>query len=264
MNFQLKRSNLFNLATPLLLATIFASGVVTLQKSQLKTEETKLTKAEYLQQDKARLASLNALKSIPSFGFDNLLADWTYLQFLDYFGDSEARETVGYSLSPEYFEAVVDRDPRFVRAYFHLSPATSIFAGKADRSVALLEQGLKFLSPEIHEDAYYLWIYKGIDENLFLGDTKAAQKSYETAAEWAEKTDTPRAKSSAINARQTAQFLAQDPDSVVAQIGAWTMVLTSTSDEKTIQKAIQNIERLGGQVIATGNGEISVQLPPET
>jgi hypothetical protein len=41
---------------------------------------------------------LKMLKTIPSFGFDNLIADWTFLKFLQYFGDDEARDVTGYNL----------------------------------------------------------------------------------------------------------------------------------------------------------------------
>ena len=39
------------------------------------------------------------LKNLPSFGFDNLIADWTFLKFLQYFGDDEARDVTGYDLA---------------------------------------------------------------------------------------------------------------------------------------------------------------------
>ena len=50
---------------------------------------------------------LNFLKSMPSFGYDNLIANGVYLSYLQYFGDDEAREKTGYGLSPEYFEIVL-------------------------------------------------------------------------------------------------------------------------------------------------------------
>ena len=70
---------------------------------------------------------LNLMQKMPSFGYDNLIANWTYLSFLQYFGDEEIRAKTGYSLSPEYFEIILGRDPRFLPAYLGLLTSTSIF-----------------------------------------------------------------------------------------------------------------------------------------
>ena len=144
-----------------------------------------------------------------------------------------------------------------------LAPATSIFAGQPQKTVALIEQGLKSISPKTSPLSYYLWIYKGVDEMLFLGDTKAAKQSYEMAAKWAETYKDPISQERAANARQTVQFLAKDPKSKVARIGAWTMVLSSAPDQKTQQRAISQIKALGGEVIITPEGRLSVKVLKE-
>ena len=43
------------------------------------------------------------------------------------------------------------------------------------------------IDPNKSSYASYLWTYKAVDEILFLGDTKAAEKSYRMAANWASK-----------------------------------------------------------------------------
>lgn len=259
INFNIKKAIIF--FSTLSVAGACLGGTIYLQKQQLKAQDNFFYKAKYIRQEQAEKAKLDILKKMPTFGFNNLLADWSYLQFLQYFGDSEAREQTGYSVSPDYFEAVVKHDSRFVRAYFLLSPATSIFAGEAQRGVDAISKGLQSLSPDINAEAYYLWIYKGIDEMMFLGDNESAKKSYMKASLWAEQSDHPNAKISAANTRQTAQFLEDDPDSVVAQIGAWTMVLSSTPDIKTKQRAIKQIQALGGRVIAQTDGRIKITVP---
>lgn len=245
-----------------ILLFVFTFGIVALQKSEVNNiKETTLSKEEYLKQEKINKHNLNIQTQIPTLGFANLVADWIHLQFLQYFGDSKARETIGYSLSPDYFEAVVERDPRFIRAYFVLSPATSIFAGRPKKAIDLTAKGLKSVTPDLHSDAYYLWIYKGTDEMLFLGDTKSARESYKMAAIWAEKSDRPNAKQSAKNALQTAEFLEQNSGSIIAQIGAWTMVLNSSSGNITRQKAMKEIENLGGQIIVKPDGSVKIKVP---
>ena len=237
------------------------SSIFNLQRSKLSSINNNLTREDYLKEEKVKQVNLNILKEMPSFGFDNLVANFSYLQFLQYFGDSEAREETGYTLSPEYFEILVNNDPKFIRPYFLMSPVTSIFAGNPEKSIDFIEKGIKYIQPASDPHAYYLWVYKATDEMLFLGDNKAAIKSYEMAAQWAEKINTPESQRSAANIRQTIRFLEEDPDSTISHIGAWTMVLSSTSDEKTQQKAIQKIEELGGQIVISPEGALTVKVP---
>ena len=92
----------------------------TLKNSSNSTSLTNLN--EEVESEKLRL---NFLHKLPSLGFNNLVADWTFLNFLQYFGDDSARNKTGYSLSPEYFEVILDRDPYFVNAYLFLSASNN-------------------------------------------------------------------------------------------------------------------------------------------
>jgi hypothetical protein len=204
---------------------------------------------------------LSLLQKFPAFGFDNLLADWVFLNFLQYFGDDKARLETGYSLSPEYFKIIVERDPRFLGAYIGLSTSISLYAGKPAESVALMEKGLKSMTPKMPAKSYYLWRLKGIDELLFLGNTQAAKQSFETAAEWASRYPDEKSQQIAAFSRQTAAFLARNPSSKSAQINAWAMVLNNVIDERTRQIIINQIESLGGKVMVTPEGTVGIQLP---
>jgi hypothetical protein len=201
---------------------------------------------------------VNLLKNLPAFGFDNLFADWGMLQFIQYYGDEEARKQTGYHLSPDYLEVIVNNDPRFVLAYMIISPASSINAGRPDRTVSLMNRGLKSLTPDIAK-AYYVWLYKGVDELLFLGDIPEAKKSYTMAEDWANRAGN---KSIASTAQGTVQFLSTKPDSRGAQVGAWLMVYINVADKETKALAKRNIERLGGKLILYDNGRIQA-IPPK-
>ncbi len=257
----LKNTINFNLLTKVALAGICLTSIFNIQKANISQNNTYLSTEEYIKQEQATAVRLNLFKKLPSFGFNNLKANFSYLQFLQYFGDGEAREKIGYSLSTDYFEILVENDPKFVEAYFYMASASSIFAGNPEKSISLISQGLEQITPNLHPQAYYLWVYKAIDEVLFLGDTKSAKESYKMAAQWAEEINTPESNLSAANIRQTARFLADDPDSTISRIGAWTMVLSSTSEEKTQQKAIEQIEKLGGQIVISPEGALTVKVP---
>ena len=242
-------------------------GVAYLQNFELKKQEIKLSSAEYVQEEEKTKLQIDLINNFPSFGFNNLIADWLYLQFIQYFGDTDARKETGYSLSPDYFKAVVKRDPRFVNANFKLAAATSIFAGFPEVTVALLRKSFEYVTPKTPsypEPAYYQWIYKGIDEMLFLADYEAAKISFTKGAEWADLEITkPESKQIAANLRRRVHFLETNPDSITSRIGAWTLVLSVTSDEQTVLRVISEIEKLGGEVTIFPNGGVYVKVPEE-
>ncbi|MBD2508482.1 hypothetical protein H6G91_14530 [Nostoc muscorum FACHB-395] len=224
------------------------------QSASLKTLEKEI-KSEHLR--------LNFLKKMPTFSYDNLIADLVYLNFLQYFGDDEVRDKTGYSLSPEYFEVILERDPRFLAAYRSLSISTSLYAAMPERTIALSEKGLKSLSPFVPEKSYYVWRYKGVDELLFLGNAKAAEQSFATAANWASNFSDPESQMIAHTSQKTAEFLNRNPNSKYAQIATWAIVLNNQVDERTQKRAIREIEALGGKVITTPEGTKKIMFPPK-
>lgn len=212
-------------------------------------------------EDQKKLLSLNLFQRVPAFGYDNLIADWVFIDFLQYFGDNEVRDKIGYRLSPEFFEVILKRDPRFLEAYLGLSVSTSLYAGMPEKTISLMNEGLASLSPKVPNKAYYIWRYKGIDELLFLGDSQAARNSFLKAAEWASEYNDEESKNIVSLSQATANFLANNPDSKFARIATWTMVIQNKVDDKTRERAIREIEKLGGKVVIDRNGVPSITLP---
>ena len=204
-------------------------------------------------------SQLQLIKRMPTLGYDNLVAGWAFLTFLQYFGDVEARQQVGYGLSPEFFEIIVARDPLFIHSYLFLSTSISLFAGQPERSVALMIQGSQAMTPTLPPGGYRLWRYLGIDQLLFLGQGQAARQSFLTAARWADQSPEPGAAAVAQASRQTANFLAHNPASNAAQISAWVQVLNLAVDERVQQRAIEQIQSLGGEILARQRGQVTVR-----
>jgi len=249
------------LGTPaLVLFCILVAGTFQVQQlNKLKDQNTgSANLKKELEQEKLRLG---ILRQTPTFGFKNIIADWVFISFLQYFGDEPARAATGYTLSPDYFEVIVDRDPKFLHIYPFLSTSISMYAARPEEAVSLMKKGLKSLAPKDPPKSYYVWRYKGIDELLFLGDSQAAQHSFATAAEWASTYSDPESENVAAISRQTAQFLAGDPESKSAQISAWMMVVGNAVEDRTRQLAISRIQALGGKITITPKGEVKVQLP---
>jgi hypothetical protein len=239
-------------------------GLVTLQRQRLATLQTDTTtSASFEQQDRATASALSLAQKMPTFGFNNLVANWTFLQFLQYFGDSEVRAQAGYDLSPEFFRVIIPKDPFYRYFYLFLSGSSSNYAGQPEHTIEIINQGLERLTPTLPPDSFYIWRYRGVDELLYLGDGKAAQKSFQTAAEWARQSPHPDAPFMADNSQRTADFLANNPLSKQAQVNAWASVLANAFDDATRQKAIDRIEALGGQVTISETGGISLQFPED-
>ena len=205
---------------------------------------------------------LKMLKTIPSFGFDNLIADWTFLKFLQYFGDDEARDVTGYNLSQDYFDIVTQRDPRWADIYLFLSTAISFYQGKPETAVNLIERGTSALavSPQIHSQSWRVWRTKGLDELLLLGDIPESIRSHEMAADWVQ--GSPEWSKLAPVFRSTAEYLRRDPDSVSVRFTAWSTVYAQTTDKLVRQRAKQALVKLGAQVQKDKNGKESFILPP--
>lgn len=249
---------------PFTISVIAGMGIFFLQQQYAqKNLENQVSKIDYSQDENKLKASLALQKKLPTFGFDNLIGDWLYLQFIQYFGDNTARETTGYSLVTDYFELLTEYDPRFINAYFTLSSANSIYAGKPQETVNLLNKILPQISPEIDPLAFNLWTYKAVDEILFLGEIQEAKKSYEMAAQWALTRDDDIGEIVAKRSLETAQFLANNPDSKKAQVSAWATVLNGAFDDQTRQMAIDKIRGLGGEIITSPDGRVQVKLPEQ-
>jgi len=242
-------------ATIVTLVSAIAIAMFQLPKlHQLQTSQPKVSLEEIQRQVEGEQIYLALTKKLPTLGMDNLVADWTFLKFLQYFGDDDARSIADYSLSPDYFDIIIGRDPRFLQAYFYLSGSTSLYAGMPDKTIAIMNRGLQFVTPKIPSYSYYIWRYKGTDELLFLGNAPAARTSFLTAATWADEYSDQQSSQLAQFSRRTAQFLLRNPGSKFAQVSAWSIILGNVYDKKTRDYAIRKIRELGGDVIDTPKG----------
>lgn len=237
--------------------TISLAGIIVLQEQLLKKDIDNSLES-YKTEEKSDQLFLRLQTWVPTLGFDNIVADWSFLQFIQYFGDTQARKQTSYALIPQFFELIVKNNPRFVNALLILSSANSLYAVSPQITVKLLEQALQKLSPQVDPLAPYVWTYKGVDEILFLGETKAAQHSYEMAAKWAqERGDNLVAQRN----RETAYFLAKNPDSKNARVTAWMSILSGAITDDTRQRAIKEIIALGGKIGVNPQGDLVIDFP---
>jgi hypothetical protein len=225
---------------------IALAGIVILQGQEYKKSIQKLNNADYLAQEQEQARLVDWQKQTSHLDFDNLKADWSYLDFVQYFGDAHARETIGYKLVPEYFETITSIDPRFTTAYLNLAIANSMYAGYPEKTIALMEQVLKSVDPA-SEQAALLWTSKGLDELLFMGDKKAAIKSYKMAAKWqslTSLTNNKRPDNSTIKDLELALKDTNEIELKQAQIRAWSTVLVYVRDLPRQREILDKISNL--------------------
>lgn len=262
MNFTFRLTQKAQLFLTVALISLCTVSIAVLQQSILNQNKQSATEEEYFRQEQVRATSLNIINNFPDFGFKNLIADWIYLQFIQYYGDTEARKVTGYQLIPQYFQAIVERDPRFTDAHILLSLANTLFAGKPELSVELLEQSLEHLAPNQVERSHELWFNKAMDEFLFLGKLEAAKQSYQKGAEWAEQSTEEGSDDFANYAKRMIRFIETNPDTTEGRIGAWTLILSTTNQRVVQEKVIQELEALGAEVVISSDGSIErVKLP---
>jgi hypothetical protein len=238
---------------------IALAGVMGIQQHQLARNPTAEDPRQVVQQDALQLS---LLQRSPAFGFDNMMANWAFLQFAEYFGDDEARNVTGYGLSPQYFDLITQRDPRFLDVYPFLSSSISYQLGRPELAIPLMERGTRALSPQINERAFQVWRFMGLDQLLLLGDVPASIRSHEMAAKWVEGTSFRDFRPLFLG---TAEFLRSNPDSRSARIASWATVYQQAvdiNDQKTQERAKQEITRLGG-TLTMQDGQVLLTMPAE-
>ena len=235
-----------------LLATVLPficlAGIVVLQGQEYKRSVQKLNRANYLIQEQEEAKSIDWQKRSPSLGFSNLKADLSYLNFVQYFGDKDARETIGYKLVPDYFEAIAHIDPRFTTAHLRLSIANSMYAGDPETTIALMQQVLDSIEP-ISQEAVAVWTSKGLDELLFMGDKVSAIESYKMAEQWAALVQSDRSEKLEIKDLEEALKSTNELELKEAQLRAWSSVLVHVKDYQRRKEIIARIDRIKDEIL---------------
>ena len=218
-----------------------------------------INQGQHEESDTSYANSIKLLRQSPNIGFGNIVSNYGFIQFLQYFGDNEIREISGYELSPLFFEAILRHDPNYRDYYLFLSGSSTIRAGLPEKTVSLMDKNLKRLNPRTPHDSYYIWRYKAVDELLFLGDGESARKSFSKASDWAKQSSDSEALQIAEISSRSADFLKDNPGSKTAQIDAWSSLLSTALDNDTRVRAVEKIEELGGNIVLSEDGRMRVQ-----
>ncbi len=236
------------------------AGVMAIQFDRLKQPSITLETPE--QDARQEGLRLDLLSKMPSFGFGNMVANWTFLNFIQYYGDEPARKVTGYSLAPKYFDILTRHDPRFVESYLFLSGTISHQLGKPELALEFMKRGTDSLSPQMHPKAFSVWRCAGLDQILLLGDLPGAARSFDMTAKWAAESE--EYKQFVPNFQGTADFLRTNPDIDFVRFQAWLVVFqdaTASGDQQSIDRARRELVKMGGVEQKNSKGETGFLMP---
>ena len=246
------------------IATAAIAGIIKLQQPQLQQLSARDVASPEDQRQEALNLSLMARS--PSFGLNNVLADWAFLNFVQYDGDVATRKAVGYSLAPKYFEMITRLDPRFVDSYVFLSGIMSYQMGMPKEAIALMDRGTSALTAKDHPKAFLVWRLKGLDQLLMVNDLEASQFSYDQAGDWALASSDVSVREVGPIFKQTAEFIRTDPNNKTVLLWSWSTIYDQavvTRDEVTQARAREMLLKVGAIERKDEKGNVYFALPPK-
>lgn len=253
--------------TPIGIGTLATIVTLLLQQGNLDRQartQTPESDRLWVEQEEKKL---KAMQKLPprGFGFNNLIADYTFISFLQYYGDDVARveHKTGYGLSKEYFQIIVSRKPYFFSSYSYLASSISVLSGEPQTSIALIEKALEQLAPERFPLTYTLWQIKAIDEMLFLGDNQRAKKSTLKAIEAIDRAKFPPDAQENIKMirnllTQRVEFLSGEFDPIRFKRLGWFLILNNAPDLRIRQIAVAELQKIGVPIEITPTGEVKL------
>ena len=113
-----------------------------------------------------------ALKML-SLGFEQLLADFYWLSFIQYVGDSEARAQDRYADAEKYVDIVAGLDPKFLKVYYFSAFIIGSEQHRPDLAAEIIDRGIA-----ANQDNWYLPFIAGINQYLYAHDEVKTAKYY--------------------------------------------------------------------------------------
>ena len=246
------------------IATAAIAGIIKLQQPQLQQLSARDVASPEDQRQEA--LNLSLMNRSPSFGLDNILADWAFLNFVQYDGDTATRKAVGYPLAPNYFEMITRLDPRFVDSYVFLSSIMSYQMGMPKEAIALMDRGTSALTPRDHPRAFLVWRLKGLDQLLMANDLDASQFSYDQAGDWALASSDTSVREASPIFKQTAEFIRTDPNNKTMLLWSWSAIYDQavvTRDQVTRARAREMLLKIGAIERQDEKGSVYFSPPPK-
>ena len=165
-----------------------------------------------------------------AMGFDKLLADYYWLSFISYYGDSAGRDKDNYALADRYLDLITSLDPQFVQPYWFVAFAVGEEQGNPRKAAEILKKGV-----DANQNNWYLPFIAGFNQYMFAGDEISAAKYYRMASKY------PGAP---LWLGRQAKILEAKIPSLVKRINTWSDVYNSVDEPGLKEKAREELQRL--------------------
>lgn len=165
-----------------------------------------------------------------SMGFDQVLADYYWLQFVGYVGDTKMRKLDKYSKADRYIDLITGLDPQFVQAYWFATFTVGGDQKQPKRAAELIDRGIK-----ANPDNWYLPFIAGVNQILYAKDDIAAAKYYRMAAKFP---NAPRW------LERQAQIIETHAPRLIKEGYSWLSIFQSASEERVREHAKEESIRI--------------------
>lgn len=173
-----------------------------------------------------------------SLGYDHVLADYYWLKFVSYIGDTKARLEDHGVQSEHYIDLITTLDPNFVQAYWFGAFTIGGEQKNPRRAAELIERGIS-----ANQDSWYLPFIAGINQFLYQRDDRRAAWYYRQAAKF------PDAPSWL---ERQAVILESDAPKLVKLANNWFNIYKSSSDARLRESAREKSIFLWVKVLKIG------------
>jgi len=122
------------------------------------------------------IPSPHSIKMV-TLGFDHLLADYFWLQFIAYVGDAQPRLKDRYALADRYVDLIATLDPQFVQVYWFAAFTVGGDEHQPQRAAEIIDRGI-----QANPNNWFLPYIAGVNQYLYAGNEKSAARYYRMAA----------------------------------------------------------------------------------
>ncbi len=188
----------------------------------------------------ARLPDARVVKLL-ALGFDDVLFDYYWLEFIQYIGDVQKRQLDHSEKAAEYLNLLTKLDPHFIPAYYF----AAIVLGEQNQSSTaanLIDQGIA-----ANPDNWYLPYIAGINQYLFAHDERRAAQYYLMASKFPAAPDW---------LERQAKILEANIPSTIKEINVWDSMYTSAPNQAVKERAFEKLVALWLKVYRTAPSKV--------
>lgn len=160
-------------------------------------------------------------------GYEQLVSDIFWLRFVQYVGDSEARQADQCKYAYAFLDMITTLDPHFIQPYWFAAFIVGSEMHRPDLAQLLIQRGIR-----ANQDNWYLPYIAGINQYLFAHKELEAAKYYRMAARF------PHAPP--WLSRQAEILQAKIP-SLVKEVNTWDTIYRNSTDPMVKERAKEHL-----------------------